>query len=193
VRTGWDGVIVETYVVSCVSSCQGLSIYELKCKVVFSMEGGGSSNGAKRVCGNSDHGSDVDIGNLSREWKTKEAVQRGDGYLYDCVIGNNHTAIQIPVAFDGLTVVANYDGAANDCVQILGGLSTDQLRWLYSNYTEDQLQNTGWDPSSIRNSDGDSSTRRWNEIDGRCQSDEIRLSGPGGEVSRGARIVNDDF
>jgi ABC-type phosphate transport system substrate-binding protein len=198
---------LETYVAFLVTFLfQGLSIYEIKCNVTFTLEGGGSSIGAKRVCGSTDVGSDVDIGNLSREWKQTEAVERDDdAYLYDCVIGkNNKSAIQIPVALDGLTVVTLYDGAANNCIQILGGLSTDQLRWIYSNYTEDQLKNTGWDPTSIRNnnavlrtptsinnSDAVRRTRHWSEIDGRCRNEEIQISGPGGEVSRGTGN-NDD-
>jgi ABC-type phosphate transport system substrate-binding protein len=150
--------------------------------VKFSLDGGGSNNGAKRVCGNSEVGSDVDIGNMSREWESTEAKHL-DGFLYDCIIGKNMSVIQVPVAYDGLTVAASLNGAASECIRILGGLSTDQLRWMFSIYNEDELKNTGWNASSIANSDGNSSTRLWNEIDYRCRIEEILIAGPWEEVS----------
>jgi ABC-type phosphate transport system substrate-binding protein len=119
---------------------------------------------------------------MSREWKSAEASDV-DGFLYDCVIGKNMSIMQVPVALDGVTVVANLNGAASECIGILGGLSTDQLRWMFSVYTEDELNNTGWNASSITHSDGNSSTRLWNEIDNRCQIKEILIAGPGEEVS----------
>lgn len=36
---------------------------------------------------------------------------------------------------------------------------------------------TGWDPSSLLNTDNDSSTHRWNELDSRCANQEIRIAG----------------
>lgn len=50
--------------------------------------------------------------------------------------------MKIEIAIDGLTVAVAYDGIASKCIQILGGLTVDQLRWIYSNYNEDELQGT---------------------------------------------------
>jgi phosphate transport system substrate-binding protein len=115
---------------------------------------------------------------MSREWKTVEATERLD-FLYECLVGDtDRSAIQIPVAIDGLTVATQIGGAAEECITLLGGLTVDQLRWIYSDYSDAQLEETGWDPSSLKNSDRDSSTHLWNELDERCQRSEVRIAGP---------------
>jgi len=153
-------------------------VYQVGCDVSFVVEGGGSSNGAGRVCGDRDRGSPVDIGDMSREWKESEAVE-SLGFLYDCLVGDtDRSAIQVPVAIDGITVATHIEGAAKECIEILGGLTTDQLRWIYSSYTDAKLEESGWDPSSLQNSDGDSSTHLWSELDERCQRLEVRIAGP---------------
>ena len=153
-------------------------MYQVGCDVSFTVEGGGSSNGAGRVCGNRDRGSPVDIGDMSREWKESEAIE-SLGFLYECVVGDtDRSAIQVPVAIDGITVATHIEGAAQECIEILGGLTTDQLRWIYSSYTDAQLEESGWDPSSLKNSDRDSSTHLWSELDERCQPLEVRIAGP---------------
>ena len=106
------------------------------CDVEITVEGGGSSNGAGRVCGEEERGTPVDIGDMSREWKDTEAVER-DGYVYECLVGDTtRSAIQVDVAIDGLTVAVSHDGYASDCIALLGGLTTDQLRWIFSSYDE---------------------------------------------------------
>jgi len=67
---------------------------------------------------------------------------------------------------------------ADPCIQKLAseGMSYDTLRWVYSNYDEAQLTASGWDPTSILNSDGDDSTHLWSEIDPECPAEEISLS-----------------
>jgi len=64
------------------------------------------------------------------------------------------------------------------CIQALAtnGMSDHTLRWVYSLYSEEQLLATGWDPSSVPNSDGDDSTHLWSEIDPNCPAAEIALS-----------------
>ena len=156
----------------------GSEVYKVGCNVTFTVEGGGSSNGAGRVCGDLERGSPVDIGDMSRDWKTTEAAE-SLGFLYDCLVGDTkRSAIQIPVALDGLTVATQHGSAAQECIEILGGLTLDQLRWLYSDYNDEQLEASGWDPSSLKNSDGDSSTHLWSELDERCQRLEVRTAGP---------------
>ena len=154
-------------------------IYSIGCPgTVFTVEGGGSSVGAGRVCGNPALGPPVDIGDMSRQWKDSEADVK-EGYLYHCKDPGETTrsAIQIDVAIDGLTVAVKELGPAWDCIQILGGLSIDQLRWIYSDYTDSQLENSGWDPKSLKNSDSNSQTHLWNELDERCPRFEIRIAG----------------
>jgi phosphate transport system substrate-binding protein len=154
------------------------SIFSLYCDVEIIVEGGGSSNGAGRVCGDESRGTPVDIGDMSREWKDSEAIQR-DGYLYECLIGDTtRSAIQIDVAIDGLTVAVSHDGDASDCIKLLGGLTTDQLRWIFSSYDESELEATGWDPKNVPFSDGDPQTHKWSELNSECANKEIRIAGP---------------
>jgi phosphate transport system substrate-binding protein len=153
-------------------------IYSTFCDVEITVEGGGSSNGAARVCGVESRGSPVDIGDMSREWSGSEAVEH-DGFLYECLEGDaSRSAIQVEVAIDGLTVAVNHDGVASNCIQILGGLTTDQLRWIYSNYNDNELTATGWDPASVPNNDGDSLTHKWSELHEGCSNTEIEIAGP---------------
>jgi len=147
------------------------------------VEAGGSSDGAGRVCGNLDRGSPVTIGDMSRDWKDKEAVADGKfPFVRNCVKGDpTRSAIQVDVAIDGLSV-ATYGGkAADNCINTLGGLTMDQLRWIFSSYNEEELIATGWNASALKNSDGNPSTHLWSELDERCEAIEIRISGPDDE------------
>ncbi|GKY96600.1 hypothetical protein MPSEU_000619600 [Mayamaea pseudoterrestris] len=139
----------------------------------------GSSNGAARVCGAGEDGaSTVEIGDMSRQWREEEATQQDDGYTYDCVIGDDsRSVIQIDVALDGISVVASGGGTAASCIEVLDGLTIDQLRWMFSNYTDSQLEATGWDPASIANSDGDETTHLWSELNASCEATEILAAG----------------
>ena len=138
--------------------------------ITITVESGGSSTGASRVCASDKNGgTPVDIGDMSRHWFEKEAVASPNGYLYQCVIGEgSRSVIQMDVAIDGLSIAAAKNGTAASCIQKIGGLTTDQLRWIYTNYGPDDLLATGWDSSSISNSDGNQDTHLWSEIDARC-------------------------
>ncbi|CAB9522085.1 phosphate binding protein [Seminavis robusta] len=154
-------------------------IYRIGCpQVSFVVDGGGSSVGAGRVCGNPEHGTPVDIGDMSRQWKDKEA-EVVNGHLYNCKEpgGTSRSVIQVDVAIDGLTVAVKEGGTAWKCIQTLGALTVDQLRWIYSDYNDAQLEETGWDPSSLKNSDRNSQTHLWSELDERCPRVEIRIAG----------------
>lgn len=48
---------------------------------------------------------------------------------------------------------------------------------MFSDYTEDKLTSSGWDPSSII-SDNDDSTHLWSELNGACPDAEIVLAVP---------------
>lgn len=70
----------------------------------ISIQGGGSSSGARRVCAPSSDPSHVDIGTMSRDWKSKEAVLLDDGYTFECK-SSKVRVTQIQVGVDGLAVV----------------------------------------------------------------------------------------
>ncbi|MBL6892785.1 MAG: substrate-binding domain-containing protein, partial [Candidatus Poseidonia sp.] len=124
--------------------------YQENCEgVTITVESGGSGGGAGRVCANSAKGTPVDIGDMSRDWKSTEANRGVDGYTMDCLAGDtSRSARQIQVAIDGLSVVMKSGGAADVCVNThLGGLTVDQLRWMFSAEAD-----TGYTPA---NDDGD--------------------------------------
>ena len=139
--------------------------------------GGGSSAGARGVCGiprtAAERGDDFDeqvseIGNMSREWKvgnTQEATTPEEDYIYHCN-ANNREAIQLDVAIDGLSIAVLAGSAAANCVAALGGLSMDQLRWMYSNQPLSILQQSGGFDAAVHlpGSDGDDDTHLWREL-----------------------------
>ena len=158
----------------------GSAIYKLACDVNFVEIGkGGSSNGAGRVCANLERGAPTDVGTMSREWKSSEAaVDKKQDFLYHCLQGDqDRSAIQIDVARDGVAVAVHRNGPARKCINILGGLTMDQLRWMFTSYSDSELEETGWDPSCLQNSDGNSATHLWSELDSRCDEIEIRIAG----------------
>lgn len=67
-----------------------------------------------------------------------------------------------------------------ECIEKLGGLSLDQLRWMFSDLTETQLIEE-WDgfnaTSAVPFSDKDDATRLWSELHSECQPVEIYLLG----------------
>ena len=159
-------------------------VYQVGCQgSSFTVEGGGSSVGARRVCGYpeegfTDGGPPVDVGDMSREWKDSEVVSK-DNHMYQCLEPGDPTrsVIQVAVALDGLTIAVKEGGTAYECIQILGGLTIDQLRWIYSSYNDAKLEETGWNPNSLKNSDRNSQTHLWSELDQRCPRIEIRIAG----------------
>ena len=163
--------IAEAWATAYLNACPSIDI---------TVEGGGSSDGAGRVCANEDRGSPVDIGDMSREWKVGDEVAVSDeaDYIYECLKGDtSRSVIQIDVAIDGLSVATQSGGFATECIREMGGLTTDQLRWIFSSYNESQLEATGWDPTSLANSDGNSSTHLWSELSADCDPVEIKIAG----------------
>lgn len=98
---------------------------------------------------------------------------------YQCKLGDTTRKVaQVQVATDGLTLAVKKDSAADKCIQILGGLTLDQIRWMYSSLNEVQLESGGdWDPESIPFSDGLANTHKWNELSDECADAEILISG----------------
>ena len=156
------------------------SLFKVGCAVNAKLEAGGTNMGAARLCADMQKGKPVDIGNLSRDWKASEGQERELDlhFVHDCVQGDTRrSAILVDVALDGISVVLPLSGAGHACVTALGGLSKDQLRWIYSSYDEAKLKETGWNPASLKNSDGDPQTHFWSELDVNCEHSPIYLAG----------------
>jgi phosphate transport system substrate-binding protein len=155
--------------------------YQEACpEVSITVESGGSSSGAGRVCANSAKGTPVDIGDMSRDWKATEASRQANGFILDCLVGDtSRSAAQFQVAIDGLSVVVKSGGAAEQCVNSMGGLTPDQLRWMFSGETASELVAAGLDMAEVTpNGDSDDATHKWNELSADCPDAEIALAYP---------------
>jgi ABC-type phosphate transport system substrate-binding protein len=84
--------------------------YKKSCSAYnLTVDAGGSGAGAKRVCGDTTLGP-VDIGNMSRDWKTSEATKQSDGYTFQCLIGNTTRSVgQVAVANDAVVLIVKSD------------------------------------------------------------------------------------
>jgi phosphate transport system substrate-binding protein len=109
----------DAFAYHCPATCTGAGI---------TVEGGGSSNGARAMCGV--QGQDADIGDMSRAWKSSEATVSATGQV-QCAGDRGRTGTQLKVAYDGLTVVAKTGGTAATCFASLGGLTVAQLATMY--------------------------------------------------------------
>jgi ABC-type phosphate transport system substrate-binding protein len=151
-------------------------IYEIGCDVKVEIDGGGSASGADRVCGGG-AGTPVDIALMSRDWYETEGIK--DGMNVRCNDWDvTRSSIQIKIASTAIALATATSGVAKECIDILGGLTKDQLRWMFSSYNEKQLEETGWNPSSLSSPDFDSSTHLWSELHGDCAATEILIAGP---------------
>jgi len=149
------------------------------CPMDVGLEGGRSSDGARLVCSSVDSGEHVDVGMMSRDFNpdTEAAPREKTPFVYDCLGDRSSSAIQIEVGIDGITIVLAIGSEGEECVRHLGGLTMDQLRWMYSSYNDTELENSGWDPSCLSNNDFNTSTHLWSELDRRCADKEIQLVG----------------
>ena len=73
------------------------------------VEGGGSGAGASRACVST--AAAVDIGNMSRDWKSSEATST-DSWNFKCKLSPEKPLIRVDVAIDGVTVVVKKSGVA---------------------------------------------------------------------------------
>lgn len=141
--------------------------------------GGGSGAGASKVC--STDADSVHIGDMSRDWKSSEASVGEDGYTFSC-LSSDITVTQLVVAIDGLSVVVKKGGAADQCISAMGGLSMAQLRWIFSDWSENDLANHeegGLNMNSTTPSNDDDGIREWSDLDDStaCPDNEIKLWG----------------
>jgi len=149
----------------------------------ITVEGGGSSAGAGRVCANSAKGTPVDIGDMSRNWKGTETQDGIDsnGQL-ECANGDTTiTVTQLVVAVDGLSVVTKSGGAANQCINGMGGLTVGQLRWIFTAETDSQLSDAGLDMSSITPDNNDNNVKEWSDLSSTCDDSAIKIKYPDGD------------
>ena len=153
--------------------------YEIECPgAIVNVYGSESSDGAKRVCGDTtSYGGPVDIGAMSRSWKTTEATV-GSPYNYNCLIGTMPTVGQVDVAIESLVVILKKGSLPDLCIKALKGLTFAQLRWIFSGYTRAKLIATGWPASALANSDSNDKTHLYSELSASCPKTEIKLVGP---------------
>lgn len=154
-------------------------LYAIGCLMDVGLEGGRSSDGARLVCSSVEKGDHVDVGMMSRDFNptTEGAPRSKTPFVYDCLGSESTSAIQIEVGIDGIAIVLAIGGEGEKCVRHLGGLTMDQLRWMYSSYSDTELEKSGWDPRCLHNNDFDSNTHLWSELDARCADEEIKLVG----------------
>lgn len=120
---------------------------------------------------------------MSRQFTVSEATvpeaENVIGYEFNCV-GSDRKVIQVETAVDGLTVAVKKGGIAEACINKLGGLTIDQLRWIFSNFGEIYLRDQGWSDDAVPNNDGDANTKHWSELldDPACPATQIKISGP---------------
>lgn len=152
--------------------------YRTKCPTInVTIEAGTTAPGAERVCANNTRGSTVDIGTLSRLPLASESTST-DGVNYTCVTGNKtRETTLLEVALDGLTIGVVAGGYGAQCIRALGGLTLDQIRWIFSSYTAAKLSTTGWNSSALTNSDNNEATHLWSELNSTCRAIEIKIAG----------------
>jgi phosphate transport system substrate-binding protein len=156
--------------------------YRARCpKVNVTVEGGGSFAGASRVCGSG--GSTVDIGTMSRTFNIPAEVNVTDAATsqFICNQGDpSRKTIQVEVGVDGIVVLLVWNGLAAQCLQKTPGLTIGQLRWMYSNFSEAQqgLDTPEKVKAVIPNSDGNSTSRNWSDLERTCPVTNIRIAGP---------------
>lgn len=78
---------------------------------------------------------------------------------------------QLHVGHSGIRIDAAAGGSAASCMEIMGGLTTDQLRWIYSDLSMSELKGFKWDQNSVPFSDGDDSTHLWSELNENCTAE----------------------
>lgn len=170
--------VAQTWAASYLQQCP-------KGKVDVQYEVSGSTVGAKRVCAVSGL-APVDFGTMSRTFKSSEATVKADGYTFQCAQGDtSRTVAQLPAFNDAVVLITKDDSAlfssgqpsVTGCLKKIGCLSTDQIRWMFSNFTLAQLTTAGWNSAALKNSDGKDTTHLWSELDSSCPAVEISIAG----------------
>lgn len=100
--------------------------------------------------------------------------------VYKCTVGDtSRQVIQTQVGTYSVTVATAVGSFADQCIQLLGGLSIHQLRWIYSDLSDAELiAQPNFDLSAVPFLDDDPNTRRWSELHVGCSDAIIQISGP---------------
>tara|TARA_A200000113_G_C8778315_1_gene326703 strand:- start:79 stop:894 length:816 start_codon:yes stop_codon:yes gene_type:complete len=115
---------------------------------------------------------------MSRDWKSTEGTVDANGQL-NCLVGDTSiTVTQLVVAVDGLSVVSKKGGAADVCMQNMGGMTAAQLRWVFSAETDAELTTAGLDLSSVVPEDDGDGIKEWSDLSANCNADAIVLAYP---------------
>jgi ABC-type phosphate transport system substrate-binding protein len=157
--------------------------------------GGGSTRGARAACLH-----EADAGAMSRGFAEDEAASPDAGATWHCLAqesveaGEGATRVcargecappaavvaALDVAYDALTVFVRRGGKAAACVQALGGLSLAQLRWIYSDRSDDSLENDAERPlalEAVAFADDFDGVREWSDLSEACDGGAIRRAG----------------
>lgn len=90
-----------------------------------------------------------------------------------------------------MVLATGNQGVAAECIEIMGGLSVDQVRWMYTSMSESQLLSTDkWKAAAIPNSDGNDATHLWSELHSECAPVEIVLYGEPEETTSADYFVD---
>jgi ABC-type phosphate transport system substrate-binding protein len=151
--------------------------------------GGNSTTGANRVCNVSTTEAPVEIGTMSRNWNSPAEANSTNPVRrkFACTVvgaSGRRNVTQIDVAIEALTITILRGGVAQqNCTNQMSGkgLTIDQIRWMFSNYTTTQLIASGWDKNVIPNDDHNETSHHWSELTKSiiCPKKEIKLASPG--------------
>jgi hypothetical protein len=153
-------------------------------RVNVTVESGGSTNGARRVCGVLPGGSIVDIAAMPRKFSIPGEVVNATNATagqFICNRGDTTRKIQqFEVGLDGLTMILASSSLAAQCPRKISGLTIAQLHFMYSNNFSEIQQ--GLDtPEKVKvvipNSDGNIASRNWRELDVTCPATNVRIAG----------------
>jgi ABC-type phosphate transport system substrate-binding protein len=143
-----------------------------------------SDEAASRVCDAAGGEGPVEIGAMVRDFKVSEATVESNGWLYSCQ-SSARKIVQVAVAYDSISFAVLKDSAADKCIHSLNakgdqGLTIDQLRWIFSSLSEEDLVATGWQSNAIDTA-SKGSRRTWKRLGGstneNCPDEDILIAG----------------
>ncbi|MEE2759107.1 MAG: hypothetical protein VYA86_03915, partial [Candidatus Thermoplasmatota archaeon] len=113
----------------------------------------------------------------AESWTTQRSNYTTSG-LRSCD-SNGDILVDVPVARMPATLMVKANGAAEQCISHIGGLSMGQVRWILSGASTSDLQNTGFHPgmtlSSIAPSNDDDGIVEWGDLHLSCADEPIHI------------------
>ncbi|CAE6960361.1 sphX [Symbiodinium natans] len=97
--------------------------------------------------------------------------------------GSMARVTQIQVGTDGLAVVVAKNGRAHDCLTSpeVGGLTLAMLHWMFTSWSNAQLQDFGLDLASVIPDDDGDGVKEWSDLNRNCPEVPINTYGPGSD------------